>query len=351
MFDLSIGLSRRSFVTTVGSVTALSLAGCVEDDASDRETSTPERDGNETEADGGSGDGGDSERDDQELSGEIQITGSRTVFPLMNGVAEQFRDEHDGVGITVQLTGSEGGFRNFFCTGDAQFHTASRPIQAGICDESGTDWIELTVATSAVAVVVSGENDFLGDPPCLTVEELTRIWERDAAGTWDEIRDGFPNQPIDRYGPAEPTGTYDFFTETIGPDGGHTDEYTATGHQNQIARSVQGSEYAIGYMGLPYYSQTQDQVRAVAIDDGNGCVSPSRDAVATGGYQPLSRELYAYVNTAALADDHVASFARHLVEQTTSKELVAEEVGCVPLTGSQQEEQMGRLEAAIEEAG
>ncbi|MFT4884101.1 MAG: phosphate transport system substrate-binding protein, partial [Natronomonas sp.] len=38
------------------------------------------------------------------------------------------------------------------------------------------------------------------------------------------------------------------------------------------------------------------------------------------------------------------------VEQTTNEELVAEDVGYVPLKESKQEEQMEKLESAIEEA-
>jgi phosphate transport system substrate-binding protein len=52
----------------------------------------------------------------------------------------------------------------------------------------------------------------------------------------------------------------------------------------------------------------------------------------------------------SLAEAHVAEFARFFVEQTTNEDLVAGDVGYVPLSESQQEEQMNKLEAAIEEA-
>jgi phosphate transport system substrate-binding protein len=52
----------------------------------------------------------------------------------------------------------------------------------------------------------------------------------------------------------------------------------------------------------------------------------------------------------SLEKEHVAEFARFFVEQTTNEDLVAGDVGYVPATEDVQEEQMEKLESAIEEA-
>lgn len=317
--------SRRKFITGAAGAGALALAGCTQSSSGD---------------DGGN------------LSGAINIAGSSTVFPLMSAFAEEFnRDNPDAeVSIDISSTGSGGGFSNFFCVGDTDFNNASRPIkqeEIDLCDENGVDYVELRVATDALTVVV-GEDSFVDE---LTVEELARVWEEDAASTWDEVADRFPNEPIDRFGAADTSGTYDYFIENIqGTERGHTDDYQATEQDNQIAQGVSGTESAIGYFGFAYFFQNPDGLKAVAIDNGDGAVEPSLDTAASGEYQPLSRGLFTYPAISSLSKEHVAEFARYVVEQTTNEEIVANNVGYVPATDSAQEEQMQILEDAIEEA-
>ena len=288
---------------------------------------------------------------DGALSGTINIAGSSTVFPLMSAIAEEFEADHDEVKVDISSTGSGGGFENYFCPGETDFNNASRPMKDAEkehCQENDVEWIELVAATDALTVVVNNDADFVD---CLTVDELASIWQPDAAGTWDEVRDDFPSEPIERYGAAETSGTFDYFTENVvGEAGAHTDDYQATEQDNTIVQGVQGSEYAIGYFGFSYYYNNPDTVKALSIDDGDGCVPPELETAANGEYSPLSRPLFTYPSKSSLAEEHVAEFARFFVEQTTNEELVAGDVGYVPLTDDQQSEMESRLEDAIEEA-
>jgi phosphate transport system substrate-binding protein len=316
-------LTRRDALKAFGGAGAVAVAGC-------------------TETENG---------DSAGLSGDINIAGSSTVFPLMSAIAEEFSSEHPDVKIDISSTGSGGGFSNHFCPGNTDFNNASREIQPEeeeLCAENGVDYIELVAATDALTVVVNNEADFVD---CLTIDELAQIWQSDAAQTWDEVRDEFPNEEIHRYGAADTSGTYDYFIENVqGSEAGHTDDYQATERDDTIAQGVAGNEYAIGYFGFSYYYNNPDDVKALGIDNGDGCVKPSLDTAASGEYQPLARELYTYPAMSSLEKDHVAEFARFFVEQTTNEELVAGDVGYVPLSEEKQEEQMEKLEAAIEEA-
>ena len=335
------GITRRQSLAALGGAGALALAGCTQ--------STDGGDG----SDGGSGDGSDGgsgDGSDDSLSGAINIAGSSTVFPLMSAVAEDFAEDHPDVQIDVSSTGSGGGFSNFFCVGETDFNNASRPIQPEeeeLCEENGVEWVELVAATDALTVVVNPEADFVDS---LTVEELKQIWQSDAAQTWDEVRDEFPNEEIERYGAADTSGTYDYFIEAVLEDAGHTSDYQATEQDNTIAQGVSGSEYAIGYFGFAYYFQNPDQLKALGIDSGDGPVEPSLETAASGEYTPLSRPLFTYPSIESLGKEHVAEFARYFVSQTTNEELVAGDVGYVPATEETQEEQMATLEDAIEQA-
>jgi len=320
------GITRRKSLAALAGVGALGLAGC-------------------TQSSGDGSDGG-----DDGLSGSINIAGSSTVFPLMSAIAEDFAADHDQLSIDISSTGSGGGFSNYFCVGDTDFNNASREIQPAeeeLCEENGVEYIELIAATDALTVVVNPEADWIDS---LTVEELATIWEEDAVETWDEVRDEFPNEEIERFGAADTSGTYDYFIEAILEDRGHTSDYQATEQDNSIAQGVSGSEYAIGYFGFAYYFQNPDQLKALGIDDGDGPVEPSLETASSGEYTPLSRPLFTYPSIESLGKEHVAEFARYFVEQTTNEDLVAGDVGYVPATEETQEEQMELLEDAIERA-
>ncbi|GAB3701808.1 PstS family phosphate ABC transporter substrate-binding protein [Halorubrum pallidum] len=322
------GITRRKSLAAIAGAGALGLAGCTQ-----------------------SSDGGDdSDGGDGSLSGSINIAGSSTVFPLMSAVMEDFAEQHPGVDPDISSTGSGGGFSNFFCTGDTDFNNASRPIQPEeeeLCADNGVEYIELIAATDALTVVVNPEADWIDS---LTTEELAQIWQSDPAQTWDEVRDEFPNEEIDRFGAADTSGTYDYFIEAILGEDGHTSDYQATEQDNTIAQGVAGSEYAIGYFGFAYYFQNPDQLKALGIDSGDGPVEPSLETASSGEYTPLSRPLFTYPSIESLGEEHIAEFARYFVEQTTNEDLVAGDVGYVPATEETQEEQMQKLEDAIEQA-
>ena len=317
------GITRRKSLAAIAGAGALGLAGC-------------------TQSSGGGG--GD------ELSGPINIAGSSTVFPLMSAVMEDFAEEYPGVDPDISSTGSGGGFSNFFCTGDTDFNNASRPIQPEeeeLCEENGVEYVELIAATDALTVVVNPEADWIDS---LTTDELAQIWRADPVQTWDEVRDEFPNEEINRFGAADTSGTYDYFIEAILEEEGHTSDYQATEQDNTIAQGVSGDPYAIGYFGFAYYFQNPDQLKALGIDDGDGPVEPSLETASSGEYTPLSRPLFTYPSIESLGEEHIAEFARYFVEQTTNEELVANDVGYVPATEETQEEQMQTLEDAIEQA-
>jgi phosphate transport system substrate-binding protein len=328
-------VSRRKFLAATGTVGAVGLAGCTQSGAG---------------GDDGSGGGG---GDDDGLSGTIDIAGSSTVFPLATAMAERFQERHSEVNVNIQSTGSGGGFANHFCPGRTDFNNASRPIQPEeeqACSESEVTPVEFTVATDALTVIVNNDADWLD---CITVDELRQIWSaEDPPTTWSDVNSDWPDQEFELYGPTDASGTYDYFIEAIlGEEGpGHRQDYSATEQDRTIVQGVEGSANAMGYLGFAYYSQNQDRVKAVSVDDGSGCTEPSLETARAGDYTPLSRPLFTYAKQESLAEDHVAEFARYWIENANNGEIVADEVGYVPLSDADQQEAMEALESAIENA-
>ena len=91
-------------------------------------------------------------------------------------------------------------------------------------------------------------------------------------------------------------------------------------------------------------------MKALGVDNGGGCVEPSLQTAKNGDYEPLSRPLFTYPAKSELADERVAEFAKFWLENATSQEIVAQEVGYIPLDDSQKQQAMNTLQQAIDEA-
>jgi phosphate transport system substrate-binding protein len=249
------------------------------------------------------GGGGGSQGGGEELSGRINIEGSSTVIPITEAVADGFGEEVSRrVQISIGGAGTSDGFEAF-CAGNTQISDASRPIsqedEVPLCEENGVEFIELPVALDGLSVVVNSENDFAED---ITLEELNTMWAPEAEGEierWNQVRDSWPDEPLNLYGAGTQSGTFDFFTEFV------------NGDDNVLVQGIQGDQSALGYFGYSYYAENEDTLKALAVDD----VEPNPETIASGEY-PLSRPLFIYVNTQDLEENRaVREFVEFYIEQ------------------------------------
>ena len=263
------------------------------------------------------------------LSGTIEIDGSSTVFPVSEAVAEEFHKLHPRVNVNVGISGTGGGFKRF-TVGETDISDASRPIkqsEASAAADNGITYLELLVGTDGLSVVVNPENDFA---QCLTVEELKKVWEPGSTiNNWSQVRSGFPDRPLRLYGADTDSGTFDYFTEEIvGEAQASRSDYTASADDNVLVQGIGGDRNALGYFGYAYYAENQDKLKLVAIDTGDGCVTPTASTIESGAYKPLSRPLFIYVNRASLDKPEVRAFVEYYLEHA---ETLVREVGYVPL--------------------
>ena len=289
--------------------------------------------------------GGNDEPSADGVSGEVVTDGSSTVQPLTAAAGELFSEENSDVNVSVATSGTGGGFEKF-CAGETSISNASRPIkdeEKAICDEKGIEYTELRIATDALTVVTSKENDFL---TCLTTDELKKLWEpgaEDKVTTWKQVNSEFPAEKIELYGPGTDSGTFDYFTDVInGEEGASRSDYNASEDDNVIVKGVGGSPNALGYFGYTYFEENADTLKAVEVDNGEGCVAPSAEAAQEGQYAPLSRPLFIYVNKADYAKEkQVAAFVDFYVAQDQA---ISEAAKFITLN----DEQRTELETALE---
>jgi len=226
-----------------------------------------------------------------DVSGNMVIAGSSTVNPLTQRMIDSFIDDGFIDTIVNEGGGTGAGFERFCISGETDIANASRAIRDSeieACEANGRTPIEFRVGTDALAVVVTRENDFIED---LTLEELALAFS--TAATWDEVREGFPNEPIFRYAAGVDSGTFDYFVEAVFD----TDEapllessnLQLSEDDNVLVRGVIGNPYAIGFFGFAYYVENVETLNAISI---NGVV-PTEETTEDGTY-PLARPLFIY---------------------------------------------------------
>lgn len=258
----------------------------------------------------------------------VKIDGSSTVYPISEAIAEDFQKAKKGAArVTVGVSGTGGGFKKF-CAGDTDISNASRPIKASEreqCKKAGINFIELPVAYDAIAVVVNKGNTWANN---LTTAELKKIWEPGAKGkitNWNQVRSGFPNAPLKLYGPGADSGTFDYFTEAVnGKSKASRTDFTPSEDDNVLVQGVSRDKNALAYFGFAYYDANKSKLKIVPI---NG-VTPSRQTVENGKYQPLARPMFIYVNAKAAKRPEVKQFVEYYLSNASK---AAQSVKYVPL--------------------
>jgi phosphate transport system substrate-binding protein len=270
----------------------------------------------------------------------IRLDGSSTVYPISEAVAEEFQIAHQGMRVTVGVSGTGGGFQKF-CAGETDITNASRPIKSvevETCAAAGIAFTELPVAYDGLAVVVHPANTWVDH---VTVAELRTIWAPEAQGTvlkWSDVRPGWPDRELHLFGAGVDSGTYDYFTEAIvGQEGASRGDFTASEDDNVLVQGVSTDETALGFFGFEYFDQNRSRLKLVPVDDGrddngSGPIAPSPETVRNGTYQPLSRPLFIYLSHPSLERPEVRAFIDFYLSEGAS---LIEEVGSIPFNAEE----------------
>jgi phosphate transport system substrate-binding protein len=271
-----------------------------------------------------------------EVSGDVRVDGSSTVYPIAEVAAYEFGKEQPKVRVTVGTSGTGGGFKKF-SAGEIDIANASRPIKPSeveLCQKNGVEFIELPIAYDGLAIVVNPKNTWAAS---ITVDELKKLWAPEAQGKilrWSQIRPEWPDQEIHLFGAGVDSGTYDYFTEAIiGSEHSSRGDYTSSEDDNVLVEGIARDEYALGFFGLAYFASNSDKLKLVPVDDGNadngaGPIAPSTETVMAGTYQPLSRPLFIYVAKKAAERPEVSAFLGYML-RNGSKHIA--KVGYIPL--------------------
>jgi phosphate transport system substrate-binding protein len=266
--------------------------------------------------------------------GVVKIDGSSTVYPITEGIAEDFQKaKKNAIKVTVGISGTGGGFKKF-CRGDTDISNASRPIlmkEMADCKAAGVEYFELPVAFDALTVVVNPKNSFLKE---ISIAELKTMWEPAAQGKvtrWNQVNPAWPDAPLKLFGAGADSGTFDYFTEAVtGKSKSSRGDFTASEDDNVLVQGVAQDTNALAFFGYAYYAENTQRLRAVPVSEkaGKAAVLPSETTVLNGSYQPLSRPIFIYINAKSLDKPEIKEFVAFYMKNVTK---IAKEVKYVPL--------------------
>ncbi len=304
-----------------------------------------------------------------DVTGTVNIAGSSTVGPISELVSEDYTSIASGVTAPVEITGTGGGFKDRFCTGEAAINNASRtikPAELELCASNGvTNILELKVAIDGMTVMTSQDNDT--DVTCLNFNEIYALVgpESGDVETWSdadalvaELGGGhnasLPDVDLTTAGPGTESGTYDSFYELAiehlaeerGQDGTFRPDWSGNNDDNVIIQGIAGNPYSFGWVGFAYYNEVADQVKAFEVENEAGeCVAPTAETIASGEY-PLARDLYVYVNLDQLEGEDGAAIEGYLdYYLSDAGYALVDEAGYVQLTEDAWAETLAAWEA------
>ena len=226
----------------------------------------------------------------------ITISGSTSVGPLMEKIAEKYEEENSNISIEINQTGSSAGIKDAM-DGISQIGMSSRDLK----DEEAAKVKATVLAYDGVAVITNTGN---------SVKELTIVQIRDIftgkITNWSEV--GGSNAPIVVVSREAGSGTRTAFEEGVeySEEELVKDAIISKGN-GDVKTTVSTNENAIGFVSFEY---VDDAISSINV---NG-IEPTAANVKAGSYA-LSRPFLAVTNEQYITED-----SQKLIDYITSEE-------------------------------
>jgi phosphate transport system substrate-binding protein len=219
----------------------------------------------------------------QQASQQLTITGSTSVGPFAEHLAEIYEHDHPQLKINVQSLGSTAGIQAAE-NGTVEIGMSSRHLEPP--EEELLDTFE--IARDALAIIVHPSNPVAS----LTTEQVRAIFTGQITN-WGEV--GGRDAEIILVTREAGSGTYGAFEELVMDRELPAPSALRQGSNGAIRQIVSGDPDSIGYISLGI---VDDSVKAVAIDG----VDASTEAVLAGDYRLVRPFLFVTRKGAALSD-------------------------------------------------
>jgi len=249
------------------------------------------------------------------LAGQINIGGSANAFAYVNQIITRFTSAQENLTITPQFEGEIAGLRRL-CNGELDIALTTDGVDdaaAANCAANNITTVEFSLGQQVVVMLANAEADYAA---CLTSEQILNIWGAQSTETvmnWQDVDSSFPDQEMLLFGLPEGNQLADvLLTQATGeviPVRVDTEQDFDPLYRAAATANVPG---AITYMSWNDYQRVldneQQNIQLVAVDAGDGCITPEADTIENGSY-PLTLPAAVVFNQSALTDIAVQSFA------------------------------------------
>ena len=201
----------------------------------------------------------------------ISISGSTSVGPLVEKLAEDYKGKNESAKVEVNQIGSSAGITNAI-NGVSEFGMSSRDLKE---EEKSQNLTETIIAHDGIAVITHKTNKVKD----LTMDQVKDIFTGKIRN-WSEL--GGDDMEIVVVSREDGSGSRDAFQEIVGYESGDLvrESIIASGNGN-IKTTVAGNKHAIGFVSFEYLDESIQDVKI------NG-VGATQENVLNGKYS-LSR--------------------------------------------------------------
>lgn len=199
------------------------------------------------------------------LTGTLKLSGSTSVQPLAEELAQAFMKKYPGVKITITGGGSGVGIKDA-AEGKVNIGNASRALK----DSDPKGIVGTTICKDALVVILNPKNPVKE----LTKDQVKKIYTGQITN-WKEV--GGKDAPILVNGRTAPSGTFDFFVEEFLDKEKNAATVKQHASSGLVRQAVAANENAIGYVSLGYVDNT------VSTPKMNGVV-PTMETAKNGTY-------------------------------------------------------------------
>ena len=213
---------------------------------------------------------------------KVNVTGSTTVLPIMQIIAEEFMNQHPDVDITISGGGSGVGIAALVdnITDIAMSSRKIKPEEEEKALSKGLKIEEYEIAKDAVTIIVNPANTKVNH---IDSETLKKIYTGEIT-SWKDLTG--EDKPVVIISRDTNSGTFEVFNDHILKKAQLAPTVLMLASNRAILDEVSKNTEAIGYVGLGYVT---NEVRSLILDG----VEPTKENVLNESY-PISRGLYLY---------------------------------------------------------
>ncbi|MBF0100546.1 MAG: phosphate ABC transporter substrate-binding protein [Desulfobacterales bacterium] len=249
------------------------------------------------------------------FAGNINITGSTTVLPVAQKIAEAYMKEHPDVKISISGGGSGEGIKAII-DGTTDIADSSRFIkdkEIKLALEKGKYPVPFSVSYDCIVPVVHPTNPVTS----LTLEQLKKIYKGEI-NNWKDV--GGEDKKIVVVSRDTSSGTYEVWEEKVMNKERIYPGVLLQASNGAVAQAISGNPHAIGYIGLGYVNSS---VKTVKVNDIEGS-----EVTTLNGSFPISRPLFMFTSGWPTGD--TLNFINYVLHPQKGQVQV-KEAGFIPL--------------------